>query len=103
MAAQTQTNKVAVDFNAMIQAGTLILCPSALQPQTNLAVPDREKRKAQTLAQEILGRNRRQSAPNASAGIRKGASGGSLASRIGPAKPAQRVSFTSHTRARSFV
>lgn len=94
--APTQAKNVAVDFNQMIRAGTLTsLCPMRVDFRLTPLLPDREKRKNETLAREIFGRNRRQSAPVAGAGIRKPGSGGSLASRIGAAKPAQRVSFVS--------
>lgn len=59
---------------------------------------DREKRKNQTLAKEIFGRKRRQSAPTAGAS-RKPGSGPSLASRVGVAKastPKVSPELTSH-------
>jgi hypothetical protein len=47
---------------------------------------DRQRRKNETLAQEIFGKNRRASAPGAGTNIRKSASAApSLASRIGTA------------------
>lgn len=64
----------------------MILYSHALQRHVNAFYTDREKRKAETLAKEIFGRNRRQSAPAANGGIRKPGTGGSLASRIGPVK-----------------
>lgn len=65
--APTQNKKVAADFNNMIKA-------------------DREKRKNETLAKEIFGRNRRQSAPAAGPAARKAGTGPSLASRVGVTK-----------------
>jgi hypothetical protein len=66
---------------------------------------DREKRKNQTLAKEIFGRNRRQSAPTAGAS-RKPGSGPSLASRVGVAKasiPKVSPELTSHLHLPSSV
>ncbi|KAK6431582.1 hypothetical protein LTR95_012259 [Oleoguttula sp. CCFEE 5521] len=59
--------KAAASFNEMIQA-------------------DRQKRKNEQLAQEIFGKNRRQSAPTAQQNGKKAPLGGSLASRVGVTK-----------------
>lgn len=75
--------KAAVDLNAMIQAGENYAESSAHKIADSS--PDRQRRKNAALAQEIFGKNRRQSAPGA--GVAKAKSGAvpSLASRIGAA------------------
>lgn len=74
-------SKAALDLNAMISA-------------------DRQRRKNAALAQDIFGKNRRQSAPGAGVSSRKpGAVGSSLASRIGVAGITKR-SISTSTRPR---
>jgi hypothetical protein len=50
-----------------------------------ISLQGRQKRKNEQLAQDIFGKNRRQSAP-AAGNIKKGPIGGSLASRVGVTK-----------------
>ncbi|KAL1967050.1 hypothetical protein VTN77DRAFT_3574 [Rasamsonia byssochlamydoides] len=75
--------KEAVSFDAIIQA-------------------DRQKRKNEALANEILVKNRRASAPGSGVGNRKQAAApGSLASRIGVAKPAAKRSASTSLKSKS--
>ena len=73
---------VAADFNAIINKGKNSWRIPSLSTFTN-ALADRQRRKTQALATEILGKNRRQSAPG---GGNKSGPGGPLASRVGIAK-----------------
>lgn len=75
-------NKETVSFDAIIQAGNTSL--EWILRAALLIVEDRQRRKNEALAQEILGRTRRASTP--SNGVRKPGSGPSLASRIGISK-----------------
>lgn len=76
--------KVAVDFDKIIQTGTLRL-PLASKPQSYEYRSDRTRRKNEALADDIFNRGRRQSAPGAAA-FRKPGTGPSLASRVGISK-----------------
>jgi hypothetical protein len=79
--------KVASDFNAIINAGmrTPRCNLTAGLPTANTSI-DRQRRKHESLAQEIFGKNRRASAPGGGLNNRKPGSGPSLASRVGIAK-----------------
>lgn len=80
------TGKEAVSFDQIIKAGKrsveFLWCISA-NPGLRT---DRQRRKNEALANEILGKGRRASAPGSGLGNRKQPSGPSLASRIGVAK-----------------
>lgn len=71
---------MAASFDALLQAGPYSCC--RLEP--SLHDPDRQKKRNEELANQLLGKGRRSSTP--SNGIRKPGAGGSLASRIGVTK-----------------
>ena len=80
-------SKPAVDFNAMINAGTKIRsrANSLRISFTDCRCVDRQRRKNEALAQEVFSKGRRSSAPGAGMNNRKPGTGPSLASRIGVA------------------
>ncbi|KAI9732237.1 MAG: hypothetical protein M1818_007556 [Claussenomyces sp. TS43310] len=84
------TAKSAVDFNEIIQSGTVASLPAtkvAEFPSSSAdRVADRARRKNEQLAQQIFGRGRRGSAPGSGFGVRKPGQGLSLADRIGSSK-----------------
>lgn len=78
--------KVATDFEKIINDGKsaipTLTPPLAAQPNTfspNIALPGRERKKNEALADRIFSKNRRQSAPSKL----KAPTGPSLASRVG--------------------
>jgi hypothetical protein len=85
----TAAKKVATDFEEIIQAGKFIVLlrghGSRCMSLTRLS-QDRQRRKNESLAQEIFGRGRLASGLAAGQGPRKPGTGPSLASRVGIAK-----------------
>jgi hypothetical protein len=85
----TAAEKVATDFEEIIQAGESTILHRGIASCCMSLTPlplDRQRRKNEALAQEIFGRGRRASGPAAGQGPRKPGTGPSLASRVGIAK-----------------
>lgn len=84
----TAAKKVATDFEEIIQAGEFCSVQRhwPLSYVADALCLDRQRRKNESLAQEIFGRGRRASGPAAGQGPRKPGTGPSLASRVGIAK-----------------
>ena len=81
-----QQEKPTVSFDEMIKAGMQLRIAST-EHAIDVASTDRQKRKAENLAQEIFGKNRRQSAPQNNNNKKQQTQlGGSLASRVGITK-----------------